>query len=126
MTSSFPRHPLWLDRALGNPMRDPGPFGFQASVELDEREEFPSQAAGLLDDLGVCRHFVPVGTGGELRSFEELALLLRAVARRDVTLAVGHRPRPASVHNRHSSPAMTRASATSRPASSRESPSRWD
>ncbi len=90
MSAALRRHPLWLDRALGDPVRAPGPLGFQTAVELDEREEFPSQAARLLDDLGVCRHFVPASRGGDLRSFEELAWIVRAMARRDVTLAVGH------------------------------------
>jgi alkylation response protein AidB-like acyl-CoA dehydrogenase len=90
MTTSLSRHPLWLDRALGDPFADEGPLGFRASVALDEREEFPTRAAGILDDLGVCRHYVPVEHGGDLRSFEELALVLRTIARRDVTLAVGH------------------------------------
>jgi alkylation response protein AidB-like acyl-CoA dehydrogenase len=90
MTASEPRHPLWLDRALGDPLADEGPLGFRASVALDEREEFPTDAARILDDLGVCRHYVPVENGGDLRSFEELALVLRTIARRDVTLAVGH------------------------------------
>jgi alkylation response protein AidB-like acyl-CoA dehydrogenase len=90
MKESLERHPLWLDRALGDPVRDEGPLGFRASVELDEREEFPVQAAGILDELGACRHYAPAEHGGDLRSFEELALILRAMARRDVTLAVGH------------------------------------
>jgi alkylation response protein AidB-like acyl-CoA dehydrogenase len=90
MTASSSRHPLWLDRALGDPLADEGPLGFRASVALDEREEFPADAARILDDLGVCRHYVPVEHGGDSRSFEELALILRTVARRDVTLAVGH------------------------------------
>ena len=82
--------PLRLDRAMGDPASDDGPLGFRWAVRLDEREEFPAQAAAELDRLGVCKHYVPIHAGGELRSFEELACMQRAIARRDVTLAVAH------------------------------------
>lgn len=81
--------PLWLDRALADPLEDQGPLGFRTAVRLDEREEFPTEAARTLDERGISRHFVPSRLGGELDSFEELACLVRAIARRDVTLAVG-------------------------------------
>ena len=83
-------NPFWLDRALGDPATGDGPGTFRSAVELDERDEFPAQAASQLDALGVPRHYVPSALGGELGSFDGLASVLRAVARRDVTLAVGH------------------------------------
>jgi len=84
------RDGLWLDALLGDPLRDAGPFGFRSAVELDEREAFPDEAVAALDALGLCRHYVPRALGGELDSFEHLACLLRTVARRDLTLAIGH------------------------------------
>jgi alkylation response protein AidB-like acyl-CoA dehydrogenase len=84
------RDPLWLDRALGDPATSEGPMGLRSAVALDEREAYPDDAAAILDRLGLNRHYVPRSAGGELDSFEHLASLLRAVARRDLTLAVGH------------------------------------
>jgi alkylation response protein AidB-like acyl-CoA dehydrogenase len=81
---------LWLDERLGNPMRGDGPFTFRRAVALDESEEFPAEAASELDRLGLPRYYVPVSLGGELRGFDELASLLRAVARYDLTVAIGH------------------------------------
>ncbi|MGA3120528.1 MAG: acyl-CoA dehydrogenase family protein [Polyangiaceae bacterium] len=85
-----PVEPLQLDRALGDPGSDDGPLGFSWAVRLDEGEEFPTEAAAELERLGVSSRYVPAHVGGALRSFEELACTLRAIARRDVTLAVGH------------------------------------
>lgn len=86
----MPHAALRLDRVLGDPLVETGPFGFRSALRLDEREEFPDEAASVLDDLGVNRGYVPAALGGTLHSFEDLALTLRAIARRDVTLAVGH------------------------------------
>jgi alkylation response protein AidB-like acyl-CoA dehydrogenase len=83
-------NPLWLDRALGDPAEGDGPATFRSAVELDEREEFPVEAASRLDALGVPRQYVPRSLGGELQQFERLACVLRAMARRDLTLAIGH------------------------------------
>ncbi|MGD0675952.1 MAG: acyl-CoA dehydrogenase [Polyangiaceae bacterium] len=84
------RRPFWLEEALGDPCVDEGPTGFRWAMRLDELEEFPADAAARLDGLGVHRHYVPAAMGGELESFESLATLLRCVARRDLTLAIGH------------------------------------
>jgi alkylation response protein AidB-like acyl-CoA dehydrogenase len=57
---------------------------------LDEREQFPAEAARRLDQLGLPRHYVPVRYGGALHDLPELLGLVAAVAGRDLTLAVAH------------------------------------
>jgi alkylation response protein AidB-like acyl-CoA dehydrogenase len=59
-------------------------------ADLDRREAFPADACLALDDLRLHLHYVPVRHGGRLASYEELLLLLRTVARRDLTVAVAH------------------------------------
>ncbi|WP_178880212.1 acyl-CoA dehydrogenase family protein, partial [Streptomyces acidiscabies] len=52
---------------------------------LDEREEFPARAMRVLDEAGLAAHYVLAD--GEL---PETVQLLRAVARRDLTVAIAH------------------------------------
>jgi alkylation response protein AidB-like acyl-CoA dehydrogenase len=82
--------PLWLEKALGDPFRATDALGFAHALRLDEREEFPEEAASTLDALGLCAMYVPEALGGRLASFEHLAASLCSVARRDLTLAIGH------------------------------------
>ncbi|WP_327164603.1 acyl-CoA dehydrogenase family protein [Streptomyces zaomyceticus] len=67
-----------------------GPFGAAANAELDRREDFPAEACAALDALGLPAHYVDVRHGGRLRDMPELVGLQRAVARRDLTVAVAH------------------------------------
>jgi alkylation response protein AidB-like acyl-CoA dehydrogenase len=79
-----------FDRGLGDPHDPLQAFSFARCQELDEREEFPTEICRRLDGLGLARGYVPADLGGELRSYEELAALVRLVARRDLTVAVAH------------------------------------
>ena len=74
-----------LDRFLGNPFES-----FKRAVELDEREEYPTEACALLDQWGINDYYVPIQFGGRLASFEEFSSLIRVIARRDMTVAVAH------------------------------------
>src|SRR4051794_9891538 len=79
-----------LERFLGDP-RDAGSrISFREALDLDEREAFPERATLTLDAWGLPRFYVPVASGGALRSFEVLAALARVVARRDLTVAIAH------------------------------------
>jgi alkylation response protein AidB-like acyl-CoA dehydrogenase len=60
---------------------DPG-----ALAALDEAEEFPAQAVRVLDEAGLAAHYI-LPDGVELPG---TARLLRAVARRDLTVAIAH------------------------------------
>ncbi|MBD9727468.1 acyl-CoA dehydrogenase [Streptomyces caniscabiei] len=61
-------------------------FSPETLAGLDEREEFPDEAVRVLDDAGLPAHYVLPEDG----DFAETVRLLRAVARRDLTVAIAH------------------------------------
>lgn len=71
-----------LEQALGDASDAGNPFGWQRALALDEREAFPEFLCAELIRLGLLHHFIPPldVTGA--------ALLMRAVARRDLTAAI--------------------------------------
>ncbi|WP_405974452.1 acyl-CoA dehydrogenase family protein [Streptomyces sp. NBC_00988] len=79
-----------LDRRLGNPEDGGRLFSYARCAALDEREEFPLEICRELDFLGLPWQYVPVEYGGRLRGYDEALQLMRAVARRDLTVAIGH------------------------------------
>lgn len=79
-----------LDRFLGDP-DDPGEvFSYARCVELDDNEEFPADIVRRFQEWGLSDHYVPVEYGGRLRDYEQVLQLVRTVARRDMTCAIGH------------------------------------
>jgi alkylation response protein AidB-like acyl-CoA dehydrogenase len=83
------RSALELERHLGSPLDATRPFCFQRALELDEAEEFPEECCAHLSRWGFYDYLVPQRFGGKLRSFEESLALVRALARRDLTVAIG-------------------------------------
>jgi alkylation response protein AidB-like acyl-CoA dehydrogenase len=79
-----------LDGLLGDPFDDSGPFSYRAGAELDRAEEFPVEFCAQLDRWGVQAHYVPREYGGALGDHAHLAEVVRVLARRDLTVAVGH------------------------------------
>ncbi|MET7479252.1 acyl-CoA dehydrogenase family protein [Streptomyces sp. NPDC005648] len=79
-----------LDGFLGDPEDPGGWFSYARCVELDEKEEFPADICRRLDDWGLPAHYVPVRHGGRLTDYEQMLQLMRTVARRDLTVAIGH------------------------------------
>jgi alkylation response protein AidB-like acyl-CoA dehydrogenase len=77
-----------FERELGSPYDPEAPISFCRAAELDEREEFPEEASQRLFAAGLREHYVPASLGGRLESFEALMLRLRALSRRDATLAL--------------------------------------
>src|SRR3954467_884880 len=77
-----------LEQAMGDPLDPASPASFPPAVELDEKEEFPSEFIELLRSLDVHRYLVPREIGGLLQSFEESLAILRLIARRDLTAAI--------------------------------------
>ncbi|MFJ8788290.1 AMP-binding protein [Streptomyces sp. NPDC102462] len=86
--------PYALGRELEVRLGDPGDgrrvFSHRSIAQADQAEEFPADVCRELDVLGLPRWFVPARFGGELRSAEELSQLIRILARRDFTVALGH------------------------------------
>ena len=79
-----------LETALAEAAGPDGPFAPAALTRLDQLEEFPVDAYRALDELGLADHYVPARLGGELVDHLGSSLLVRAVARRDLTVAIAH------------------------------------
>ncbi|HEX8845591.1 MAG TPA: acyl-CoA dehydrogenase [Pyrinomonadaceae bacterium] len=79
-----------LERHLGDPFAGAGVFSFKNAVALDELDEYPEEACKLLDSWNVFDYYIPSEVGGKLSSFEEFVAVLRAIARRDLTVAIAH------------------------------------
>lgn len=79
-----------FERHLGDPRDAASVIPVDRSVDLDERREFPADAIAAVDELGLQRWYVPEAHGGELRDFLVPMLMIRSIARRDLTVAVAH------------------------------------
>jgi len=77
-----------LERFLGDPATDDGPFGYAQAVAHEENGALPPGAVDLLRSWGYPRYLVPEEFGGALHDLEQLAVLTRVVARRNMTVAV--------------------------------------
>ena len=77
-----------LEQYLGDPNDPTRPFSFLRSLVCDEEEEYPQTAEDALRTWGAAEYLIPVALGGKLGDVEELFSVLRAVARRDLTVAV--------------------------------------
>ncbi len=91
MTATAPAHALaLLERRMGSADDPLSPFGRVRSAALDRAEAFPAAACAVLDEAGLARYYVPVRYGGKLHDYTELTAFWRAVARRDLTVAIAH------------------------------------
>lgn len=79
-----------IEAALEEASRPGGALCPDTLLSLDEKEVFPSAAAAFLDELEIHRLYVDRRNGGELDHLFDLTSLVRLLARRDLTLAVGH------------------------------------
>jgi alkylation response protein AidB-like acyl-CoA dehydrogenase len=78
-----------LEQLLGCPF-DPGSgISFAEGVRADELESVPVRGFEAAWAAGCHGYLVPVELGGRLSSFEKLLGVVRAMARRDVTISVG-------------------------------------
>jgi alkylation response protein AidB-like acyl-CoA dehydrogenase len=74
---------------LGTCLAD-GVFSPAAMAGLDRVEDFPDQACALLDQAGLSAYYAPAAFGGRLTDHLEVMVAIRAVARRDLTVAIAH------------------------------------
>ncbi|MEU9918209.1 acyl-CoA dehydrogenase family protein [Streptomyces sp. NPDC051001] len=79
-----------FDRALGDPTDPASLLSYARNAELDRAERFPADSCRELDRMGLPRLYVPAEFGGALTRYDELVAALRTVARRDLTVAIGH------------------------------------
>ncbi|MET0622050.1 MAG: acyl-CoA dehydrogenase family protein [Pyrinomonadaceae bacterium] len=89
---TLPQYKLALDLEahLGDPFDPLNDCSLRAAVAWDEMEAYPEPGVGALNAWGLPRCYVPADLGGRHCSYEELLHVVRAIARRDVTLAVAH------------------------------------
>jgi alkylation response protein AidB-like acyl-CoA dehydrogenase len=67
-----------------------GPLWQEDLLALDDRQAFPADAAKFLDEVGAAGFYTDRGTGGLLAGLLDLTWFIRLLARRDLTIAVGH------------------------------------
>jgi alkylation response protein AidB-like acyl-CoA dehydrogenase len=79
-----------LDCLLKSHSYEQGVFSSSHIAKLDRLEMFPSDACRILDKFGLNLYYVPVQYGGSIVNYEEILQLWRIVARRDLTVAIGH------------------------------------
>ncbi|MEH0532391.1 acyl-CoA dehydrogenase family protein [Streptomyces stelliscabiei] len=79
-----------LESLLGDPEAPGTVFSHARSLELDENEEFPADLCRLLEGWGLQEFYIPAEYGGRLTDYETVMQVMRVVARRDLTVAVGH------------------------------------
>ncbi|MET0233299.1 MAG: acyl-CoA dehydrogenase [Kibdelosporangium sp.] len=75
---------------LGDPAAAGVTFSAERCARLDAAEEFPADIVQMLNEWGLHHYYVPVRFGGKLADFVTPAQLIRAVARRDLTVAIAH------------------------------------
>lgn len=86
----FTTHIDQLEHCLGAPTKEGSRISFARSLDYDSAEAFPDDAARALRELRYCEYYVPTALGGRFSRVDELLYALRAVSRRDLTLAIGH------------------------------------
>jgi alkylation response protein AidB-like acyl-CoA dehydrogenase len=78
-----------VESALTEASAPGGPMWPEDLLALDDRQAFPSDAAEFLDEIGAPGFYVDRGNG-VLDELFDLTSFLRLLARRDLTVAVGH------------------------------------
>ncbi|MER5470362.1 acyl-CoA dehydrogenase family protein [Streptomyces sp. NPDC002685] len=77
-----------LEDWLGDPAVESNSLSFAGALELDERDELPVAGIDQVRAFGFNRYFVPERLGGDLRATEDILMLTRVIARRDMNVAV--------------------------------------
>ncbi|WP_046726506.1 acyl-CoA dehydrogenase [Streptomyces humi] len=77
-----------FEKWLGDPELATNSVSFRRGLELDELDELPADGIDQVRAFGFSRYFVPESLGGELRTTEDILMLTRVLARRDMNVAV--------------------------------------
>ncbi|WJL94765.1 acyl-CoA dehydrogenase [Microbacterium sp. ET2] len=88
--SSVGRAAAMLDEYLGAPEVPDSRVSDRQTLAWDAASVLPAGTIAALNDWGVHSHYIPAQWGGRLTGILDAVLLLRTVARRDLTAAVGH------------------------------------
>ncbi|MCQ4084291.1 acyl-CoA dehydrogenase [Streptomyces sp. RB6PN25] len=89
------RHRSWalaarFDRELGDPCDEATVFSYEHAIRLDRTETFPDEICAALNTWGLAHYYVPAAYGGALDDFQDLQMLIRTAARRDLTTTIAH------------------------------------
>ncbi len=79
-----------FDRFLGDASDPDAVVSTERSIELDERSEFPADSIAAINGWGLQQYYIPAEHGGRLTDALGPLLMIRHLARRDVTVAVAH------------------------------------
>lgn len=77
-----------LDSFLGDPTIPGGPFSYREIVEAEDASTMPSGTRENLEEWGFHEYLVPQNLGGRLRSIDELFMICRTLARRNMAASV--------------------------------------
>lgn len=80
-----------LETFLGDPCCSESVWNYEKGLRVDERESFPQDAIEALNSWGLPAYYVPEEPhGGRFARVDEVLYVLRAVARRDIAVAIAH------------------------------------
>ncbi len=79
-----------FERYFAHPEAPEGRFTNQQISAYDRQSTFPISIIDEMNQWQVHHWYVPKKLGGKLASFDELYMLIRLLARRDLTTAIGH------------------------------------
>jgi alkylation response protein AidB-like acyl-CoA dehydrogenase len=77
-----------LEDWLGDPDSNDNSVSFTRSLNLDEVDELPADGIRQIRSFGFPAYFVPERLGGKLSAAEDLFMMTRVVARRDMNVAI--------------------------------------
>lgn len=79
-----------LETLLGDPEDPTRLISYRRCADLDQREQFPGSECHELNRLGLSAQYAPRIWGGRLERLDVAQETLRILARRDLTIAIGH------------------------------------
>ena len=79
-----------FEKCFGGEERAENTLSISKSLDFDAVPAFPQPACDALGRWRFADYYVPAQFGGKWRGTDELMLLLRLVARRDLTLSIAH------------------------------------
>ncbi len=77
-----------FEQYLGNPAQADNPVNFKQILLHDEQESLARGHIKHIQDWGFMGYIVPENLGGTLKSLDEVYLLDKVIARRDITVAI--------------------------------------
>ncbi|KTD35338.1 isovaleryl CoA dehydrogenase [Legionella moravica] len=77
-----------FERYLGNPQDTKTPVNYMQILVHDEQESLDWEQLNYIRDWGFMKYIIPQNIGGSLHTLDEVYLLSKVIARRDITAAV--------------------------------------